>query len=106
MIKRKEIPRALLEIRDLVDAGRPIIYIQTPEEERVALLLREAATALFNSPPPLYSWTETEGLRTADGSTVVAAAAGARAAIDFAVEHEGPALFHFLDLHGPMRESD
>jgi len=105
MSRSKELPRALGELAELIDAGRPIIYIQTPEEERVALLLREAAERLFEAPRPVYSWTETEGLRTADGSVVVDAAAGARAALDFVISHEGPALFHLLDFHGPMRDS-
>ncbi len=106
MSKTKEIPRALRETADLIDAGRPIIYIHTPEEERVALLLRQATDLLFDSPPPLYSWTETEGLVTADGSSVVGAAAGPRGALDFVVNHEGPALFHFHDLHRAMQESE
>lgn len=106
MKRRTDIPRALVEISELIDAGRPIIYIKTAEEERTALLLRDAAELLFDAPPPVYSWSVTDGLRTADGTTAVEGTAGARAAIDFAMAHNGPALFHFLDLHAEMRSSD
>ncbi len=105
MSARTEIPRALEEIRDLVDAGRPVVYVHTPEEGRLALLLGEAAKLLFDSPPPLFTWTATEGLRTADGTNVITAELGARSAIDYVIQHAGPALFHFQDLHRQMQES-
>ncbi len=99
------LPRALQEVGDLVAAGRPIIYVHTAEEERTAELLRSNSGLLFKDAPPLFSWTSTEGLRTADGSVVVEAAAGARAALDQVIQHQGPGLFHFQDFHAPMRES-
>ncbi len=106
MSPKAEIPRALEEIRDLIEAGRPIIYVHTPEEERISSLLREAAEKLFDTAPPVFSWRETEGLRGADGATLVTADAGPRAALDYVVEHAGPAVFHLQDLHEAMHSSD
>ncbi len=100
-----QVPRSLAEIKELVDAGRPIIYIHTAEEERAALLLGEGARLLFETTPPIFTWSETEGMKAADGAIQIDAAAGARAALDFVIEYQGPAIFHFQDLHGPMRES-
>lgn len=103
---KSQIPRALHELSDLIDAGRPIIYVHTAEEERTALLLGQAAQLLFDQAPPVFSWTETEGLRTADGTTVVDAGAGPRAALDYIIQHDGPGLFHFQDFHAAMQSSE
>jgi SpoVK/Ycf46/Vps4 family AAA+-type ATPase len=105
MSEKKERPRALKELGELVDAGRPIIYIKTAEEERAALLLRQAAEVLFDTAPPIFSWTSTEGVVTADGSTAVAAADGPRAALDFVILHQGPGIFLFQDFHDPLMHS-
>ena len=102
---QRSLPRAVQEIGDLIAAGRPIIYVHTAEEERTADLLRNNAATLLGDSPPIFTWTSTEGLRSTDGSTAVAADQGARAALDFVISHQGPALFHFHDFHAPMRES-
>ena len=81
--------RALATIKELLDAGRPLIYIQSPEESRVDQLLAEAATRLFPNPVPVYTWTATEGMRRADGCPVEGETARARAALDFIAAHEG-----------------
>ncbi len=98
-------PRALGEIKQLVDAGRPIIYILSPEEGRVAQLVAVAARQLFPQPIPVYTWSLTEGMRGEDGSKVGAAGESARAALDFIASHSGAALFHLEDFHEPMRDS-
>src|SRR5262245_20902722 len=105
MSEKRERPRALKELGELVDAGRPIIYIKTAEEQRTALLLRQAAEILFDPAPPIFSWTSTEGLVTADGSTPVAAADGPRAALDFVIRHQGPGIFLLQDFHDPLMHS-
>ncbi len=105
MSPQKEIPRALLELRDLIEAGRPLLYVHTPEEGRLALLLEQARDLLFETPPPLFTWSPTEGMVDGDGTLVVETELGARAAIDYVLLHKGAALFHFEDLHGAMQES-
>ncbi|BBL73561.1 AAA family ATPase [Methylomagnum ishizawai] len=95
--------KSLQALRDIVDSGRPLAYVKTSEEQRIAKLLAEAAKSFFAAPVPLWTWSLTEGMKQADGSR--AEAATARAALDFIAEHPGPALFHLKDFHEPMQES-
>jgi AAA+ superfamily predicted ATPase len=97
--------RALKQLRDLVNAGRPLIYLLSSEEGRLIDLLRDAARELFSSPPPVYIWSLTEGMRDPEGQPVSADATGARGALDFVTAHPGAALFLLKDFHQPMRES-
>jgi AAA+ superfamily predicted ATPase len=97
--------RALRAIKELVDAGRPLIYIQSPEESRIDQLLAEAAAELFPSPVPVYTWTATQGMRRADGSPVEGETERPRAALDFIAANDGGAVFHLKDFHLPMQES-
>ena len=55
--------RALGVLKELIDAGRPLIYLQSPEEERVQQILADASQQLFPTALPVYTWTATEGLR-------------------------------------------
>ncbi len=96
--------RALGQLKELLDAGRPLIYIRTAEEGRVELLVAEAAARLFRQPLPVYVWSVTEGMRGADGS-VVAGTLGARAALDHIVASAHPGLFVLRDFHDPMQAS-
>ena len=60
--------RALRQLKALLDAGRPLIYICTAEEGRVDLLVQEAGARLFPQPVPVYTWSVTEGMRGPDGA--------------------------------------
>jgi hypothetical protein len=105
MTDRIETPsRALAQIKELVDAGRPLIYIKSPEETRVQQLLAEAAVRLFAAPVPVYTWTATEGMHGPDGKAV-AKTAEPRVALDAIIAHEGPALFNLRDFHDPIQAS-
>ena len=97
--------RALGEIKELIDAGRPLIYLKSPEEERVQLLLGEAARQLFSTPVPVFTWTVTEGLRGPDGALVGAETVSPRAALDWITAYEKPALFNLRDFHDPIQHS-
>lgn len=97
--------RALASLREIFESGRPLSYIRSSEERRVGALLREAAARFLPGQASVWSWTLTEGLRRADGAAAPEAE-GARAALDFVAAHEGPAIFHFRDLHEPMREPE
>lgn len=96
--------RALGEIKDLIDAARPLIYLKSPEEDRVQQLVEQAAATCFASPPPVYVWTVTEGLRGPD-HTVIAGTDDPRAALDHIVAHQGAALFVLRDFHDAMRDN-
>jgi hypothetical protein len=43
--------RAAKMIREVFDSGRPLAYIRTSEEQRVAIVLLELATTLIPSTP-------------------------------------------------------
>src|SRR5205809_707966 len=95
--------RALRTLVDIVESGRPLAYIHSPEEQRVRALLRETARTCFSAAVPLWIWSLTEGMRRDDGTGVEQL--GPRAALDFVATYDGAALFLFEDFHEPMREA-
>ncbi|MFN8643160.1 MAG: hypothetical protein U0802_16440 [Candidatus Binatia bacterium] len=99
------ISRALARLKNLVDAGRPLIYVHSPEEARVLQLAQEAAQRLFPHPVPVYTWTVTDGLRGPDGVAVPATTDG-RAALDHILSHHGAALFVLRDFHAELHDSE
>jgi SpoVK/Ycf46/Vps4 family AAA+-type ATPase len=94
--------RALATLREIVLSGRPLVYIRSSEEQRVTVLLRDAAATFFATPVPLWIWTLTEGMRRDDGSG--AEALGPRAALDFVAAHDGPGIFLLKDFHEALRD--
>jgi len=97
--------RALGLVRELVESGRPLIYLLSPEEGRIELLLQAAADHLFSAPVPLYRWSLTEGMRGSDGKGGTPESVHPRGALDFVTAHDGSALFLLKDFHQPMQES-
>ncbi len=95
--------KALSLLRSLFQSGRPILYIHSAEERRVATLLRSAAKRFFKSPVPVYTWSLTDGLRR-EGEE--ARALSPREVLDFVIAHEGAALFHLEDFHAPMQQDE
>jgi SpoVK/Ycf46/Vps4 family AAA+-type ATPase len=92
-------------VREVFASGRPVMYIRSAEEQRVARALREVGLGLFSSGPiPVWTWSLTEGLRRED-EPAQAGAATARAALDFIAAHTEPGIFHLKDFHEPLRES-
>jgi len=97
--------RAAQLIRESFQSGRPLTYVHSPEEQRVARVLDEVSRGSLDSQPiPLWTWSITEGL-CRNGSGAEAGAETARGALDFIVARQGPALFHLKDFHEPLRES-
>jgi len=97
--------RALRELKELFDAGRPLVYLKSPEEERVQQLLSDASQQLFPKPVPVFTWTATEGLRGKDGAEVGKGTIEPRAALDWIVAYKGSALFNLRDFHDPIQRS-
>jgi hypothetical protein len=95
--------RAAKTIREVFESGRPLTYIRSAEESRVASVLREVAAGLFGSEPSVWTWSLTEGM-TRDGKAAEAGAQTARGALDFIVAHQGHGIFHLKDFHEPLRE--
>lgn len=114
-----EIPvhsRAATALLEIFESGRPLVYVRSAEEGRVADLLRNAGRQLRASKPlPVWTWSLTEGLssderRAQTGGHDLDNAAEARAqdpreVLDFIAKHSDPAIFHLKDFHEPMRDS-
>jgi AAA+ superfamily predicted ATPase len=79
--------RAAKTIRGIFESGRPLTYIQTAEEQRVAAVLREVGMG------SVWTWSLTDGTLSP------------RAALDYIVEHQGTGIFHLKDFHEPLRDS-
>lgn len=96
--------RAAGVLREVFHSGRPLTYIHTAEEQRVSNILQEVAQTLFAKPLPVWTWSLTTGMRRGK-EEVQPGTTTPRAALDFIVAHEGPAIFHLQDFHEPLRES-
>ncbi len=97
--------RAVRMVREVLESGRPLTYICSAEEQRIASVLRDVAVRLSNSGPvPVWTWSLTEGLHREDEAAEGGTQA-ARGALDFIAEHNGPAIFHLKDFHEPLRET-
>ncbi len=94
--------RSLATLREVFESGRPLTYLRSSEEQRISLLLQEAARSFFAAPVPVWTWSLTEGMRTdADSRSELL---GPRAALDFVAAYEGPGIFHFKDFHQPLHD--
>jgi AAA+ superfamily predicted ATPase len=99
------ITRAATTLLEIFQSGRPLIYVRSTEEGRVADLLREAGRQLHPSKPvPVWTWSLTEGLSGDDGEAE-APALDPREALDFIAGHNEPAIFHLKDFHEPLHDS-
>jgi SpoVK/Ycf46/Vps4 family AAA+-type ATPase len=91
--------RAFSALRELVQGGRPLIYICTSEEQRARQLLQDVARRLFSSKVPVWSWTSTRGLSGPDEGPALGELLDAGAVLDFIAGHQGPAIFQLRDFH-------
>src|SRR5579883_3363139 len=104
MNSSENVSRAAQLIREALQSGRPLIYIHSPEEQRVARLLAEVSRTLTaTGDQPIWTWTLTEGLRQED--EMAAGTEDPRRALDFISEHEDRGIFHLKDFHEPLRQS-
>ena len=85
--------RAAKTIREIFASGRPLTYIRSSEEQRVARVLREVAEGMGIS---VRTWSQTEGMEGAETP---------RAALDHIISHEGGGIFHLKDFHEALKES-
>jgi len=97
--------RAAREIRQILESGRPLAYVRTSEEQRVARVLQDVAGRVGGATPySVWTWSLTEGMRR-EGEAADASAGDPRRALDLIVAHRGPAIFHLRDFHEPLRTS-
>lgn len=95
--------KSLSALTDVMDAGRPLTYVQTPEEDRVVALLGQAAQR-GGSKTGVFVWSVTEGLRE-DGRAVKSQPDGARGVLDFIIAAGKPGVFLLKDFHDLLRDS-
>lgn len=93
--------RAAKTIREVFESGRPLTYIRTSEEHRVAKVIQDVNARLGSD---VWTWTLTEGMLRDDGSKQPGTLTP-REALDFIAEYPSAAIFHLKDFHEPMRES-
>ena len=56
--------RAAKTVREIFESGRPLTYIRSSEEQRVARVLKEVGQNLRGtSALPIWTWSLTEGMR-------------------------------------------
>ena len=97
--------RAARLIREVFESGRPLTYVRSAEEQRIARVLSEVRLNLLPSGPvPVFTWSLTDGLHRA-GKPVEPGTQTPRAALDFIIAHNSAAIFHLKDFHEPLRES-
>jgi SpoVK/Ycf46/Vps4 family AAA+-type ATPase len=94
--------RASKAIREIFESGRPLTYIRSSEEQRVARVLQEVSGTLGSL--PVWTWSLTEGLLR-DGQVSHAAGTNARGVLDFIITHQDAGIFHLKDFHEPLRDS-
>lgn len=102
--------RAARTVRELFQSGRPLTYIRSTEEQRVARILREVAASTApagtGAPLPIWNWSLTEGLRSdAEAAVALPDTEQPRAALDTIAKAAGPAIYHLKDFHEPLRDS-
>jgi SpoVK/Ycf46/Vps4 family AAA+-type ATPase len=104
LIAPKTESRAARALREVFESGRPLTYILSHEEQRVARVLREVAEGMPGPPVPVWTWTVTDGLHRGLTSEQ-AGTQGPREALDFIMSYQGPAIFHLKDFHEALRDS-
>lgn len=101
--------RAARTLHELFLAGRPLTYVRTTEEERVARILKELSPALpvqgRNSAIPVWTWSITEGLRGRGDANPQPGTESAPGVLAFIAASPEPGLYHLKDFHEAMRES-
>jgi SpoVK/Ycf46/Vps4 family AAA+-type ATPase len=96
--------RAARMVREIFESGRPLTYILSPEEQRVARVLQEVSHNLHESTPlPVSTWSLTEGMRAENGA-LVEGTQSPRGILNYIIQ-AAPGIFHLKDFHEPLRES-
>lgn len=99
-----EVPSLIAAIQGFFDAGRPLIYLQTSEEDRAIGALARIARERRGGPVDLFLWSVTEGLLL-NGKPVAKQPEGPRGILDFIIAHDQPAIFVLKDFHEFLRDT-
>jgi AAA+ superfamily predicted ATPase len=96
--------RAARMIREAFESGRPLTYIHSAEEQRVAKVLAELSAVGRFAGTPVFTWRLTSGAET-NGAAAEPGTETPRGVLDFIIGHPGPAIFHLKDFHEALQES-
>jgi hypothetical protein len=94
--------RASRTIREAMDTGRPVVFVQSVEEKRVERVLDEVSRR--SGGVPVWTWTVTEGMRR-DDCPAEPGTEDPRRALDFIIRYNGAAIFNLKDFHEPLKEA-
>jgi len=89
------------QARKLIAARQTLVFVETPEEERLERFIDSLAKKSFSQPVPFFTWSVTEGLRR-DGADAIAGTQDPATALEAVIAHPKAALFLFRDLHPHM----
>jgi ATP-dependent 26S proteasome regulatory subunit len=85
-------------IQGMMDAGRPLIYLQSAEEDRAVAVLSRLAEQGRGGRVDLFIWSVTEGLRL-NGKPTQDQPDSPRGILDLIIGHDKPAIFLLKDFH-------
>ena len=97
--------KSLATIRDVIDSARPLIYLQSSEEDRACALLAQAASGRGGAKMDLFVWSVTDGLQHG-GRSAKAQPEGPRGMLDYVIVHEKPAIFVLKDFHEYLSDAE
>jgi SpoVK/Ycf46/Vps4 family AAA+-type ATPase len=89
--------RAYRALKEMFQGGRPLIFVFTPEENRVRMLLHDMASKLYSDHLPIWIWSLTQGLVPPDGGA--AKRLDTMAVLDFIASHPQAGIFQLKDFH-------
>lgn len=95
-------------IAKLIMGRRPLMYIQTPEEDRAQILIEKAlkrvldAGGIISGPVPVHRWSATTGLAGKEGEQSLRSPA---CILDYISSCTSPGLFILCDFHRHFAES-
>ena len=104
MNSTKNLPesRAYRALKEMFQGGRPLIFVCTPEEGRVRMLLEDIAERLFSPRLPFWSWSITLGLLPPGSGS--GEKLSPQAVLEFIASHGESGIFQLKDFHQFMAE--
>ncbi|MBN1346076.1 MAG: AAA family ATPase [Phycisphaerae bacterium] len=96
--------RSLADLDGAFRAGRPLIYLQSPEEQRAVRLITSAVQSMPGGSRPVFVWRTTDGL-SRDGQRVDDQLTAPRAVLDWIIARDEPTVLVVCDLHDQIEHS-
>lgn len=89
------------KLANLLNAGFPLIYIPSYEEDRVVASIRQiiADPELVRIPRDVYTWTQTNGILASDSKKADTSTQEPNAALEQISQHPDNAVFILKDFH-------